>query len=115
MKVLFYCANELQGQPIVRELLKSGHQVRALVRNVSGERSRQDLVRSRNARFLLARGTLPPAADRHQSIMDISAKGVSSCRHERPSRTDISDKTEEKPCPTITPVPTLGSPTGTPA
>jgi uncharacterized protein YbjT (DUF2867 family) len=33
MRVLVYCANGLQGQPIVRQLLKSGHQVRALVRD----------------------------------------------------------------------------------
>lgn len=32
--MLVYCANGLQGQPIVRQLLKSGHQVRALVRDV---------------------------------------------------------------------------------
>jgi uncharacterized protein YbjT (DUF2867 family) len=60
MKVLVYCANGLQGQPIVRELLKSGHQVRALVQNVPGERGRQDLVRRRNARFLLVRGYAAP-------------------------------------------------------
>jgi uncharacterized protein YbjT (DUF2867 family) len=35
MKVLVYCANGLQGQPIVHELLKSGHHVRALVREVN--------------------------------------------------------------------------------
>lgn len=35
MKVLVYCANGLQGQPIVHQLLRSGHQVRALVRNIS--------------------------------------------------------------------------------
>jgi len=34
MKVLVYCANGLQGQPIVHQLLKSGHQVRALVRDL---------------------------------------------------------------------------------
>jgi hypothetical protein len=33
MRVLGYCANGLQGQPTVQELLKSGHQVRALVRD----------------------------------------------------------------------------------
>ena len=33
MKVLVYCANGLQGQPIVHQLLKSHHQVRALVRD----------------------------------------------------------------------------------
>ena len=33
MRVLVYCANGLQGQSIVRQLLKSGHQVRALVRD----------------------------------------------------------------------------------
>lgn len=33
MKVLVYYANALQGQPIVHQLLKSGHQVRALVRD----------------------------------------------------------------------------------
>ena len=35
MKVLVYGANGLQGQPIVNQLLKSGHQVRALVRDVN--------------------------------------------------------------------------------
>lgn len=34
MKVLVYCANGLQGQPVVRQLLRSRHQVRALVRDV---------------------------------------------------------------------------------
>jgi uncharacterized protein YbjT (DUF2867 family) len=33
MKVLVCCANGLQGQSIVRQLVKSGHQVRALVRD----------------------------------------------------------------------------------
>jgi uncharacterized protein YbjT (DUF2867 family) len=33
MKVLVYCANGFQGQCIVRQLLQSGHQVRALVRD----------------------------------------------------------------------------------
>jgi uncharacterized protein YbjT (DUF2867 family) len=33
MKVLVYCANGRQGQPVVAQLLKSGHQVRALVRD----------------------------------------------------------------------------------
>jgi hypothetical protein len=33
MRVLVYCANGLQGHPIVRQLLNSGHQVRALVRD----------------------------------------------------------------------------------
>jgi nucleoside-diphosphate-sugar epimerase len=31
MRVLVYCANGLQGQPIVHQLLRSDHQVRALV------------------------------------------------------------------------------------
>ena len=35
MKVLVYCANGLQGQPIVHELLQTGHQVRALVRDIT--------------------------------------------------------------------------------
>ena len=29
MKILVYCANGLQGQSVVHQLLKSGHQVRA--------------------------------------------------------------------------------------
>jgi uncharacterized protein YbjT (DUF2867 family) len=33
MKTLVYCANGLQGRPIVDQLLKSGHQVRAMVRD----------------------------------------------------------------------------------
>jgi uncharacterized protein YbjT (DUF2867 family) len=33
MRTLVYCANGLQGQPIVHQLLRSGHQVRALVRD----------------------------------------------------------------------------------
>ena len=33
MRVLVYCANGLQGQPIVHQLLRSDHQVRALVRD----------------------------------------------------------------------------------
>jgi uncharacterized protein YbjT (DUF2867 family) len=35
MKVLVYCANGLQGQSVVLQLLKSGHQVRALVRDTN--------------------------------------------------------------------------------
>jgi len=33
MKTLVYCSNGLIGQPVVRQLLKSGHHVRALVRD----------------------------------------------------------------------------------
>ena len=35
MKMLVYCANGLQGQSTVHQLLKSGHQVRALVRDTN--------------------------------------------------------------------------------
>jgi uncharacterized protein YbjT (DUF2867 family) len=33
VRVLVYCANGFQGQPIVRQLLSSGYQVRALIRD----------------------------------------------------------------------------------
>jgi len=33
MKILVYCSNGLSGQPVVRQLSKSGHHVRALVRD----------------------------------------------------------------------------------
>ena len=35
MKMLVYCANGLQGQSAAQRLLKSGHQVRALVRDTN--------------------------------------------------------------------------------
>ena len=50
MRVLVYCANGLQGQAIVRQLLKSGHQVRALVR----DRKRAALLAAAGAEIVTA-------------------------------------------------------------
>jgi uncharacterized protein YbjT (DUF2867 family) len=50
MKVLVYCANGLQGQAIVQQLLRSGHQVRAIVR----DRARAALLAAAGAEIVTA-------------------------------------------------------------
>jgi uncharacterized protein YbjT (DUF2867 family) len=67
MRVLVYCANGLQGQPIVHQLLNSGHQVRAMVR----DRERAAALASAGAEVVTADLASDDLTDLEQAHVDV--------------------------------------------